>query len=143
MEKVSRSNIYGKYVNYDLDQEIFVSVKSGVLEIVHRSIEREPQEIHVIKCDLNHLTTYIKFSETVEKSSISDADVYKTIKVRGGPGENSIEILEYRLCEDKSLEHLKIDHGVFLTGLVSYSFVDIGNIQHIKVLRYFFILIGC
>ena len=130
---VSKQNIFGRFVNYDEDEEIFVSVKTEILEIVHRSINEVPQKVHVIKCELSDFTTEIKTSYNVEGSSILKEDVYKKITLRGGLGENRIEIMEYKLCSDPRKEHLKLDHQEFLYGLVTYFFVEIEGKQCIKV----------
>ena len=140
-DTVSRRNIFGRYVNYQDDEEVFVSVKKEVLTIVHRSIENLPQKVHVIHCDLVNLTDDIKTSWIVEKSSILDEDVYKKISTRAGIGENRIEIQEFRLCKDIRKEHLRLDHGEFQYGLVTYFFVEIQGEQYIKVWKDYSLLI--
>ena len=130
---VSNRNIFGRFVNLEVDEEIFVSVKQEILTIVVRSINQLPQKVHVSRCDLAELTKDIKTSDIVEGSSILEEDVYKKITLRGGYGENRIEIMEFRLCSDMKKEHLKLDHQEFLYGLVTYFFVEIDGKQFIKV----------
>ena len=132
-EVVSNRNIFGRFVNVPEDEEVFVSVKTDILTIVHRTINQLPQKYQVIKCDLADLTSEIKTSCIVERSSILEEDVYKKISLRGGNGENRIEILEFTLCSDERKEHLKIDHQEFMSGLVTYFFVEIDGKQFIKV----------
>ena len=124
-DTVSKQSIFGRFVNYDEDEEIFVSVKEEVLTILHRTIIQLPQKYQVIKCDLSDLTSEIKTSYIVESSSLLEEDVYKKITLRGGPGENRIEILEFKLCNDKRKEHLKLDDQEFLYGLITYFFIEI------------------
>ena len=101
---VSNRNIFGRFVNVAEDEEIFVSVKSEILTIVHRTINQLPQKVQVIKCDLADLTSEIKTSYIVERSSILEEDVYKKITLRGGHGENRIEVMEFKLCSDNRKE---------------------------------------
>ena len=109
------------------------SIKKEILTIVHRSINELPQKVLVTKCDLIDRTSEIKTSYNVEKSLIIDEDVYKKITLRGGKGENRIEVMEFKLCSDYHKEHLKIDHQEFIYGLVTYFFVEIEGEQFIKV----------
>ena len=104
-----------------------------ILEIVHWSINELPQKVHVITCDLANLTAEIKIGYIVEGLSILNEDVYKKITLRGGSGENRIEIMEFKLCSDPRKEHLKLDHQEFLYGLVTYFFDEIEGKQFVKV----------
>ena len=77
-DKVSNRNIYGCYENSEDDEEVVISVKNGVLTIVHQSMKNLSSKVQVIvHCDLAIMTDDIKTSYTVEKSSILDEDVYK------------------------------------------------------------------
>ena len=132
-EVVSKRNIFGTFVNYDVDEEIIVSVKLNILTIVTRSIKQLPQKVRVLRCYLIDRTQEISNSEIVEKSSILDEDVYMKITMRAGPGQNRIEVFEFKLCSDERKEHLKLDHSEFQYGLVTFFFVEKEGTQFIKV----------
>jgi hypothetical protein len=121
----SKQSIIGRFEGND--SELLISVYNGELTIVKRG----PSDIHVNRSKVADDTRTISTGEALEKSDFGgEEEVFKKFWLRGGIGENEIEVDNYRI-ENPARSPT---HSSKLIGVVLYHFLNDNGVEKVKVI---------
>ena len=124
--EVSKKWIMGKFVNEKEQLELLISYSCGDLTI------RKKQKSEVMK--VNRVSVMRdsgtnSSGEHVEVGEFSDKEVFKKYYMRGGRGENEVEIEEYRIENPQ----YRPTHSSKLLGVQVFKFVNVEGVEKVKV----------
>jgi hypothetical protein len=122
----SKCAFFGRYVESEL--ELLISYYAEELTIVRRS--EVDSDIKVNRTKIVQDTRFISSGEAVEKGEFTEEQVFKKYFLRGGPGENEIEIADYRIEKPE----LTPTHSSKLISITLFKFLNDNGIEKVKVL---------
>ena len=124
--EVSKCAIYGRYKAGGT--EIQISYHNEELTIVRRT--EADRNIVVNRTKISQDRRVSSSGETVEKGELSEEEVYKKFTLCGGPGENHIEVEEYRIEKPE----LRPQHASKLVNVKLYKFLNDNGTEKLKVI---------
>ena len=124
---VSLLCVWGKFVCDEDDDSLEIAVRTMEMTLVRK--RDEERFIEVSRVSLNQHSRTVSFGECVEEGKILKEEVYKKFTTNGGPGENSIEIEEYKIEKP----WLKPDHQTKLVGVQILNFINVKGIEKLQV----------
>lgn len=124
--EVSKCAIHGRYKGGET--EIQISYHNEELTIVRRS--KGDRIIVVNRTKIVQDTRVSSSGETVEKGENSEEEVFKKFTLCGGPGENHIEVEEFRIEKPE----LRPQHASKLVNVTLYKFMNDNGTEKLKVM---------
>jgi hypothetical protein len=124
--EASKCSIFGKYE--EGESELLISIHGGDLTIVRRS--KDDSDIILNRTKIEQDSWRKSSGEAVEKGEFTEAEVFKTYLLSGGPGENEIEVVEYRIEKPE----LRPAHSSKLISVTVYKFLNENGTEKVKVL---------
>ena len=109
------------------DDSLEIAVRKMELTLVRR-IDDE-RTIEVSRVPLTEHSRTVSVGECVEEGIFLKEEVYKKFTTRGGVGENTIEIEEFRIEKP----WLKPDHQSKLVGVQIMNFINVKGREKLQV----------
>ena len=119
--------VWGKFVCEGHDDSLEIAVRKMELTLVRR-IDDE-RTIEVSRVPLTEHSRTVSVGECVEEGIFLKEEVYKKFTTRGGVGENTIEIEEFRIEKP----WLKPDHQSKLVGVQIMNFINVKGREKLQV----------
>jgi hypothetical protein len=121
----SNRSIMGRFKGND--SELLISVYKSELTIVKRS---ESEVVSVSRTRVHQESRTMSTGEAVEASDFSEEEVFKKFWLRGGIGENEIEVENYRIENP----HLAPTHPSKLIGVSLFNFLNDNGVEKVEVI---------
>lgn len=119
--------VWGKFVCEEYDDSLEIAVRKMELTLVRRMDEE--RLIEVSRVPLTEHSRTVSVGECVEEGIFLKEEVYKKFTTRGGPGENTIEIEEFKIEKP----WLKPDHQAKLVGVQILNFINVKGREKLQV----------
>lgn len=124
---VSFLSVMGKFMCEEKDESLEIAFRKEEMTLVGR-MDQE-RKIEVSRVALTSYSRTVSVGECVEEGFFLNEEVYKKFTTRGGPGENTIEVEEFRIEKP----WLRPDHGAKLVGVLILKFINVKGIEKLQV----------